>query len=138
MVIKMVDKNRLRNFDSSQNGKNLNIFASRINEELKSMAPIIAIEELSELIQATSKWMRFDRPGTNNAKAKVEEDKIHLTEEIADATIALHIIKNMAKISNNDIEQMIAYKLDRKRKFLDNGTIINKTESGRKRPYKKR
>lgn len=134
----MVDKNRLRNFDSSQNGKNLNIFASRINEELKSMAPIIAIEELSELIQATSKWMRFDRPGTNNAKVKIEEDKIHLTEEIADATIALHIIKNMAKISNNDIEQMIAYKLDRKRKFLDNGTIINKTESGRKRPYKKR
>ena len=134
----MVDKNRLRNFDSSQNGKNLNVFASRINEELKSMAPIIAIEELSELIQATSKWMRVDRPGTNKSKAKIEEDKTHLTEEIADATIALHIIKNMAKISNNDIEQMIAYKLDRKRKFLDNGTIINKTESGRKRPYKKR
>lgn len=138
MVIKMVDRNRLKNFDSSQNGKNLNIFANRINEELKSMAPVIAIEELSELIQATSKWMRFDRPGTNNTRIKIEEDKIHLTEEIADATIALHIIKNMAKISNNDIEQMIAYKLDRKRKFLDNGTIINKTESGRKRPHKKR
>ncbi len=134
----MVDKNKLGGFNSSQNGKNLNIFANKINEELKTMAPVIAIEELSELIQATSKWMRFDRPGTNNTKAKIEEDKIHLTEEIADATIALHIIKNMANISQNDIDQMIAYKLDRKRKFLDNGTIINKTESRRKKPYKKR
>lgn len=124
----MVDKSRFNTFkfNNSLNKSNLDSFAIKINNELKTLAPIIAIEELSELIHATSKWMRFDRPGTNNSENKMNDDKLHLIEEIADATIALHIIKNMANINQNDINKMIAYKLDRKNKFLSNGTMINK------------
>lgn len=125
----MVNKNDLNKFNGKNNISNLNKFGTRMNNELKSLAPIIAIEELSELIQATTKWMRFDRPGTNNKIERIKEDKTHLTEEIADATIALHIIKDMANIKQKDIDKMIAYKLDRKEKFLNNGTIVNRTSN---------
>ena len=94
-----------------------------MNKKLGDMAPVIAIEELSELVQATTKWLRFDRVEALN-KDRIEEDRLNIIEEIADATIALSIIKNMAGVSQSDINQMIAYKVDRDFGLLNSGKMV--------------
>ena len=102
--------------------KKMNKFSEKINRDLKDKAIIIAIEELSELVCATSKWVRFDCGYRNNRERK-EKDRLSVLEELADATIALNIIKEKAGISQNDLNQMIAYKLDKKFNVLDRNRL---------------
>lgn len=121
----MVIKERLMKYGTHYDKKKLDNLSKGMNRNLGDMAAVIAIEELSELIQATSKWLRFDK----NPKANrnfYNTDKTNLCEEIADATIALHILRNMAGISGAEVNQMIAYKIDRKQEILDHGKMIKK------------
>lgn len=120
-----INKDDLRKYGKYYDKKKLNILAKTMNKKLGDMAAVIAIEELSELIQITSKWLRFDKSDEQDSYYRAK-DKMALTEELADATIALHTLKYMAGISQQDIDQMIAYKIDRKSKFLNNGTIVNR------------
>ena len=120
-----INKDDLRKYGKYYDKKKLNILAKSMNKKLGDMAAVIAIEELSELIQITSKWLRFDKSGDQDPYYRAK-DKMALTEEIADATIALHTLKYMAGISQQDIDRMIAYKIDRKSKFLNNGSMIKR------------
>ena len=119
----MVVKDRLIKYGTHYDKKKLDGLAKGMNRKLGDMAAVIAIEELSELIQATSKWLRFDKDPNAN-KDFYNMDKTNLCEEIADATIALHILRNMAGISGAEVNQMIAYKIDRKQEILNRGKMI--------------
>ena len=121
----MVIRDKLIKYDAHYDKKKLNTLAKGMNRKLGDMAAVIAIEELSELIQATSKWLRFDKNPTAN-KDNYNLDKINLCEEIADATIALHVLRNMAGISGAEVNQMIAYKIDRKQEILNHNKMIKK------------
>lgn len=118
-----VNKDQLRRYGQYYDRKRLEDLAKSMNKKLGDMAPVIAMEELSELIQATSKWLRFDRnPEANRDFYKA--DKLNICEEIADATIALHIIKHMAGVSGADINQMIAYKIERDFGLLNGNKMV--------------
>ena len=118
-----VNINRLRKYSPHYDKKKLEDLAKSMNKKLGDMAAVIAIEELSELVQATSKWLRFDKNPEAN-KEFYKNDKMNLCEEIADATIALHTLKHMAGLSGSEINQMIAYKIDQKKRFLNNGKMV--------------
>ena len=121
----MVNKEQLIKYGNHYDKKKLDVLAKSMNRNLGDMAAVIAIEELSEMIQATSKWLRFDKnPKANRNFYKM--DKTNLCEEIADATIALHILRNMAGISGAEVNQMIAYKIDHKQEILNKGRMIKR------------
>lgn len=69
----------------------------------------IAMEECAELIQAISKYRRY---GDNQQS---------VAEEIADVLIVIDQVKRICKLSNNSIEQIRTYKIDKLRKNLAAG-----------------
>ena len=62
---------------------------------------IIVIEELAELTQQLSKFLRG------------KEDHIGLIEEFADVTMALHYVKEICGITDDEINKAINVKIDR-------------------------
>lgn len=118
-----VNKDQLRRYGQHYDRKRLEDLAKSMNRKLGDMAPVIAMEELSELVQATTKWLRFDRNPESN-RERYRDDKLNICEEIADATIALHIIKHMAGVSGGDINQMIAYKIERDFGLLNQNKMV--------------
>ena len=64
----------------------------------------IAMEECSELIQAISKCKRY---------GCVDKYRDNLIEEIADVLIIINELQLIYDISNNDIENIKKYKIDR-------------------------
>ena len=72
---------------------------------------VIVMEELSELIQATSKLKR-GKPNLNN-----------LAEEIADTLICIEVIKKISGISETDINKWKEYKLKRSLGKIKEGTF---------------
>ena len=64
----------------------------------------IAMEECSELIQAISKCKRY---------GCVDKHRNNLIEEIADVLIIINELQLIYDISNDDIENMKKYKIDR-------------------------
>lgn len=65
---------------------------------------IIAIEELSELQQALTKWIRG---------MQEEENKLNIIEEIADVYLAIEYIKNIIGINSVDVNIAKKIKLQR-------------------------
>lgn len=109
------------------NQKKMDKFSEKINTELKDKAIIIAIEELSELVCATSKWVRFDCSSRHkNSRDKRERDRLNVLEELADATIAINIIRDKAGLTQDDLNQMIAYKLDKKFDILNSNRMARR------------
>lgn len=106
--------------------KDLEILTSRMNKELPhDKALVIGIEELSELTQAVTKFMRF----TSGAKAingpRYVMNRTNVLEEMADVAIAIAIFKNRLGVSDREFNQMLAYKIDAKFTKLNNGELIN-------------
>ena len=64
----------------------------------------IAMEECSELIQAISKCKRY---------GCVDKHRNNLIEEIADVLIIINELQLIYDISNDDIENIKKYKIDR-------------------------
>ena len=62
---------------------------------------IIVMEELSELQQQLSKYLRG------------KEDHLGLVEEVADVLMALNYVKHVCNISDDEINKAINVKLDR-------------------------
>lgn len=121
----MVNEKDLNQYPKHYDREKLHKLSRSMNNQLGDYACIIAMEELSELIQMTSKWLRFGQYYEDDKQDKFN-DKIRLTEEIADVYIALDIIKDKANIEQSDINRMVAYKINRKQGFLNNGSIIKK------------
>lgn len=106
--------------------KDLEILTSRMNKELPhDKALVIGIEELSELTQAVTKFMRF----TSGAKVingpRYVMNRTNVLEEMADVAIAIAIFKNRLGVSDREFNQMLAYKIDAKFAKLNNGELIN-------------
>ena len=118
-----VNLERLKKYNNFYSNKKLSDLASDMNYTYDDMATIIAIEELSELIHATTKWLRFDRDREMNEQF-YDSDRLNITEELADATIALSIIKDKAGISQDELNRMIAYKIDVKSHICRSGKMV--------------
>lgn len=69
---------------------------------------IVAMEECSELTQAISKLLRTPENGEN-----WEYNIEHLTEEMADVIICIHLLKKMYNIDEVEIQKWIDYKFAR-------------------------
>ncbi len=82
----------------------IKVIAKRGNGQLD-----IAQEECTELIQAISKWKRY-----NNTKAK-----LNVIEEIADVAIMLEQLKIMFGITDEILEDEIDCKIDRLDKKME-------------------
>lgn len=80
-------------------------------EKDKSLCSIIAIEELSELIQCITKAKR----------GKLDKD--HMAEEIADVLICLDWVQDTYGITDADIFKWLNKKRDRILERLNNGTF---------------
>ena len=118
-----VNLERLKKYGNFYSNKKLTDLAVNMNYTYDDMATIIAIEELSELIHATTKWLRFDRDKEMN-EYHYDDDKLNITEELADATIALSIIKDKAGITQDELNRMIAYKIDVKSHICESGKMV--------------
>ena len=69
----------------------------------------ICQEECAELIQALSKYVRLKKAGYN----EIERTKNNITLEIADVLIMIQQIKEGLNISDEELNYMINFKLDR-------------------------
>lgn len=69
---------------------------------------VVAIEEMSELQKELTKFLR------GNGKKK------HLTEEVADALIMITQIQIIYGISDEDVREVMDYKLNRLRERVQN------------------
>ena len=85
----------------SQLKRKLLFTVGRMIEEISDETLVIAMEELSELSQATSKLKR----------GKADYDNI--AEEIADVLVCIEVIKKIGGISDSSIEKWVDFKLDR-------------------------
>ena len=70
---------------------------------------VVAIEEMSELQKELTKFLR------GNGKKK------HLTEEVADALIMITQIQIIYGIGDEDVREVMDYKLNRLRERVQNG-----------------
>ena len=80
-----------------------------IDQNGHKMQSVIAIEEMSELTKELSKMIR--NKGNHN----------HLVEELADVMICLMQVREMYNIKDNELQNMINYKLERLKERLKNG-----------------
>lgn len=100
-----------RNLYNNQQEKELYKVATRMIEEKKEEILVIVAEELSELIQATSKLKR-GKPDHDN-----------LAEEIADVIICLEVVKQLSKLSEQEIQKWLKFKLERATQKIKEGTF---------------
>lgn len=74
---------------------------------------MIAVEEMAELMQAISKFLRIDYSGCDNI-ARIQKEPINnITAEMADVYIMLEQLQYMFDIKNEDIQAGIDTKLKR-------------------------
>ena len=83
------------------------VWRESIRKYGKEMQSIVCMEECSELIQAVSKCLRGKPDATDN-----------LTEEMADVTICLYLLKEMYGITDEQLEEWIARKTARQSKRM--------------------
>lgn len=69
----------------------------------------IAIEELAELIQATTKALRG------------KKDEVNLIEELADVHLVLDYIETALYVDHNDVEIALEVKIRKLEKLLEDG-----------------
>jgi NTP pyrophosphatase (non-canonical NTP hydrolase) len=88
----------------------------------------ICKEELAELIQAISKFMRSGEKISSHAyKLKnpvytpTKETRLNLLEELADVYICLEFILKIANIDNDDLDKAILVKLERNKERDERG-----------------
>lgn len=67
------------------------------------------MEECGELIQALSKYVRDDIPAELIRRSKKE----NVIEEISDVLVCIERLKDWLNISDEEIENMMLFKLDR-------------------------
>lgn len=96
----------LQPYESEMSKVTTKMIEARGNEML-----VIVMEELSELIQATSKLKR-EKPNLDN-----------LVEEIADTLISIEVLKKIGNLSEEDIKKKLDYKLKRASKKIKEGTF---------------
>ena len=121
-----VDVTRLKATKPRWDKKDLNVLTTRMNKELPNdRALIIGIEELSELTQAVTKFMRFSsgKPIINGSR--YARNRRDVLEEMADVVIAIDIFKNHLGIGDKEFNQMLAYKINAKFSKLNNGEMVN-------------
>ena len=70
-----------------------------------------AVEEMAELMQAISKYLRITYSGCSDAEQK--EAINNITEEMADVYVMLEQLQLMLNIENVDIQSVINRKLNR-------------------------
>ena len=75
---------------------------------------MVCIEELNELACVLCKYPRYDDP-----EKAVEELRLKVLDEYVDVTIILDHIKNIFKLADEDIENHIAGKMDRIRRWTE-------------------
>ena len=72
-----------------------------------------AVEEMAELMQAISKYLRITYSGCSDA-ARIQKEAINsITAEMADVYIMLEQLQLMLGIKNGDIQAVIDRKLNR-------------------------
>lgn len=91
--------------------KKMSYITDKMIGEIGEEMLVIAMEELAELSQATSKLKR--------GKADLD----NLAEEIADVIICTEAIKKIGGITETSIEKWIDFKLDRAMKRIREGNF---------------
>lgn len=72
-----------------------------------------AVEEMAELMQAISKYLRTENSGCSDA-ARIQKEAVNnITAEMADVYIMLEELQLMLGIKNADIQAVINKKLNR-------------------------
>lgn len=72
-----------------------------------------AVEEMAELMQAISKYLRITYSGCSDA-ARIQKEAINsITAEMADVYVMLEQLQLMLNIKNADIQSVINRKLNR-------------------------
>lgn len=72
---------------------------------------MVAVEEMAELMQAISKYLRIDNSGCSDAEQK--EAINNIAAEMADVYVMLEQLQLMLNIKNADIQSVIDKKLNR-------------------------
>lgn len=117
-----VDYRKLKASAPMWSADDMKLLTTRMNSELGYKSLIIGIEELSELTKAVTKYMRFST-GNRSNKSNYNRNKMDVTEEIADVCIALNVFKNRVGISDDELNRMISYKIDKKFDILNSGNM---------------
>lgn len=86
----------------------IEIMKSAIKTFGPQLQTVVAIEEMSELQKELTKFLR------GNGKKK------HLTEEVADALIMITQIQIIYGIGDEDVREVMDYKLNRLRERMQN------------------
>lgn len=84
--------------------------SSKVLNKFPNVALTIATEECAELIQAITKLRRGKAANTDN-----------LAEEIADVLIVIHWLKHKYRVTDEQIEKWLDFKIKRCNERLDNG-----------------
>lgn len=74
---------------------------------------MVAVEEMAELMQAISKFLRIDYSGCSDVARIQKEPVDNITAEMADVYIILEELQLMLNIKNGDIHAVINRKLNR-------------------------
>lgn len=86
-----------------------------------------AVEEMAELMQAISKYLRITYSGCSDA-ARIEKEAINnIAAEMADVYVMLEQLQLMLNIKNADIQSVINKKLNRQ--FERNRQAIRRLKS---------
>lgn len=72
-----------------------------------------AVEEMAELMQAISKYLRIDNSGCSDVSQIQKEAINNIAAEMADVYIMLEELQLMLNINNGDIHAVINRKLNR-------------------------
>lgn len=72
-----------------------------------------AVEEMAELMQAISKYLRIDNSGCSDVSQIQKEAVNNITAEMADVYVMLEQLQVMLNIKNGDIQAVIDKKLNR-------------------------
>ncbi len=74
---------------------------------------MIAVEEMAELMQAISKFLRIDYSGCDDVSQIQKEAINNIAAEMADVYVMLEQLQLMLNIKNADIQSVIDKKLNR-------------------------
>ena len=87
-----------------------------VNDYWKNLMPIMACEEMAELIQAISKYERYiERIDEDNYSEEDREAFVHaIVKEMADVSIACAALCNRYEITPGEIGNAIWAKMDKK------------------------
>ena len=120
-----VQLEKLQQFNTFYSNKQISNIGAEMYDKLGVIAPIIAMEELAELQKAISKWVRFNTSCIKPDDLSRGTNYLNLVEEMADVTIILEMVKHMGNVSTADLNQMIAYKVNRLEHKLADGSMTN-------------